>query len=220
MPSEKKSRIHFRPNEPQTFKLADPAGEYDFDLHCGRYQTTDGRELVLPRAGVVRLNALEPSAGEEIGICRYDQKNRRGSEWAVWLTADSEKTRATVEEEPSELAATLKASIEQARNGNPAKEAVTPIRRKPARKQDDQPRLFDRGTGTHGPAPQPSPRLAIAAKTPYGTMLRHIVRTVKAALVDENLQLGDGPTQDLISTVYIDAAKRSGVEYDFTRGEE
>jgi hypothetical protein len=207
------SRIHFRPNEPQTLKLADPAGEYDFDLHCGRYQTTDGRELVLPRGAVVRLNILGVSAGEEIGICRY-QKNGRGSEWAVWLTADSEKTRATAEEEPSDLAETLKASIEQARNGKP----VTPIRRKPARKQDDQPRLFDRGTGTHGPAPQPSPRLAIAAKTPYGTMLRHIVRTVKAALVDENLQLGDGPTQDLISTVYIDAAKRSGVEYDFGEG--
>jgi hypothetical protein len=76
-----------------------------------------------------------------------------------------------------------------------------------------------KATGTDGPLPAPQaipiPRPAAAVKTPYGMMLRHIVRTVKATLADENLQLGDGPTQDLISTVYIDAAKRCGVDYDF-----
>ena len=212
------ARIHLEPNKPLTLRLVDPDGEYDFELQAGRYHTTDGRELVLPRRGVIRLNELAPAPGEEIGICR------RGSEWDMWLTAQSEKARAQAEEEPQELTEVLQASIDQARSRKPTKEAVTPIRRKPAAKQasnspDDQPRLFDQqGTGTYGPAPLTDPALRPAAlrKTPYGQMLRAIVRTVESVLKAEGLQLGDGPKQDLISTVYIDAAKRQGVEYDFT----
>jgi len=225
------ARIRLLPNQPVTVALVDPEGEYDFELQAGRYQTTTGRELILPRSAVIALNECAPAPGEEITICRYDRRGR--SEWTVSLAPSSEKARA--QEEPSELAEALQESIAQAQNEKRAKEAVTPIRRKPAAKQDDQPRLFDRnnhptpaaiaayqrGTGTDGPAPQPAPaaRLAIATKTPYGQMLRAIVRTVESVLKAEGLQLGDGPKQDLISTVYIDAAKRQGVEYDFTEGQ-
>ena len=213
------ARIRLLPNQPVTVALVDPEGEYDFELQAGRYQTTTGRELILPRSAVIALNECAPAPGEEITICRYDRRGR--PEWTVSLAPSSEKARAE-QEEPSELAEALQESIAQAQNGKRAKEAVTPIRRKPAAKQDDQPRLFDRGTGTDGPVPQPAPaaRLAIATKTPYGQMLRAIVRTVESVLRAEGLQLGDGPKQDLISTVYIDAAKRQGVEYDFTREAE
>ena len=86
-----------------------------------------------------------------------------------------------------------------------------------------QPRLFDqRGTGTYGPSaaldPQVAPRPALARKVPYGDMLRHIIHTVETVLKAEGVQLGDAPKQDLYTTVYIDAAKRCGVEYDFTSG--
>jgi len=211
-------RLRFIPNQPVTLKLENPEGDYDFDLQVGRYRTQDGREVQLPRPAVIVLNELAPAPGEEIGICLYRGKRGQQDGWAIWLTAQSEKTRAQAEDEPQELTEVLQASIDQARSRKPTKEPVTPIRRKPAGKQDDQPRLFDRGTGTYGPAPLTDPALRPAAlrKTPYGQMLRAIVRTVESVLKAEGLQLGDGPKQDLISTVYIDAAKRQGVEYDFT----
>ena len=73
-----------------------------------------------------------------------------------------------------------------------------------------QPVLFAKG-----PAPRPAPKPLV--KVPYGEALRHIVRTVNRVLNEEQVMLGDGPTQDLISTIYIDAAKRCGVIYDFTQ---
>jgi hypothetical protein len=210
-------KLTFPPNTPVLLKLADPAGEWDDELKVGRYVTTGGQTFTLPRGAVVQLNNLDPGAGEEIGICHYTGKRQA---WAVWLTATSEKERAFSEQDASELASELQASIEQAETPKLTKEAVTPIRKAPA-KADNQPRLFDRGTGTDGPAPQRQPALrpAIAAKTPYGQMLRHIIHTVEAALKSEGVQLGDGPKQDLYSTVYIDAARRSGVEYDFREPE-
>ncbi len=218
------TRIRFRPNEPVTLKLADPQGEYDFELQTGRYQTVDGREVQLPRAAVIKLNELAPAAGEEIGICRYE--NAKRDSWAVWLTATSEKDRAIAEIDHSELEQQLSASIEQINGSKPAKEAVTPIRRKQASKSPDecQPRLFDRGTGTDGPAPAIQPAAILKPATlrkgvPYQDMLRAIVRTVKSVLESEKLQLGDDPTQKIIVTLYIDAARRSGVVYDFGSAE-
>jgi hypothetical protein len=228
--------IRLLPNEPQTVKLVDPRGDsenYDFGLQLGRYQTTDGRTLVLPRPAVERLNELDPEPGEAITICRYaKERGRKYGEWTVALSPSSEKARAIREQEAqdappiqSDEELLLEASLKRQDASNAQKPGkVAPIR-KPSRRAVDpeiQPRLFDRGTGTHGPAPafqrraDAAPLPAIAVKTPYPEMLRHIVRTVENVLKLEGLQLGDGPKQDLISTVYIDAAKRCGVEYDFT----
>lgn len=214
--------IHLKPNEPLTLTLLDPYADscerYDAERQVGEYRTTDGKILALPRPAVIELNALDPQPGEEIGVCRYTGKQAR---IAVWLTAQSEKDRATEGLDPVDLVPALQASIEHVKNGKPASKPVTPIRRKP-QKQDDQPRLFDRkGTGTDGPAPQLAPaaiqRTAPAVKgIPYQDILRHIVRTVKRVLEAEKLQLGDDPTQKIIVTLYIDAARRTGVAYDFT----
>ena len=148
------AKIRFQPNEPQLFKLVDPEGEWDDDIRVGRYQTTDGRELTLPRPAVIKLNEVAPKAGEEIGICRYVK--HKEAEWAVWLVASSEQARADTEE-PSVLVEHLAASIEHVNGSKSTKPAVTPIRRKQASESPDecqQPRLFDRkGTGTDGPAP-------------------------------------------------------------------
>jgi hypothetical protein len=225
------TRLHFTPNEPLKLRLADPRGDserFDFSLQMGLYRTIDGKEVLLPRQAVELLNELDPNPGEEIGICR--KKGSKGDEWTVWLTASSEQARANEEtaleslEAPTDTESLLKASVEQVEARKRGRKPV-PIRKDPApAKGPLQPRLFDRrGTGTDGPipalAPQLAPRPAIAAKTPYGRMLRHIVRTVEAVLKAEGVQLGDGPKQDLYSTVYIDAAKRSGVEYDFREAE-
>jgi len=215
-------RLRFIPNQPVILKLENPEGDYDFDLQVGRYRAQDGREFQLPRPAVIVLNELAPAPGEEIGICLYRGKRGQQDGWAIWLTASSEKARAQAEEEPQELTEVLQASIDQARSRKPTKEAVTPIRRKPAAKQDDQPRLFDRGTGTYGPAPLADPALQPAAlrKTPYGQMLRHIIHTVESALKAEEIQLGDGPKQDLVSTVWITACKQVPVLFDFTEKAE
>jgi hypothetical protein len=214
-PSPMANKLTFPPNTPVLLKLADPSGEWDDEVKVGRYVTTDGQTLTLPRGAVVKLNELDPAAGEEIGICHYTGKR---AAWAVWLSASSEKSRAIEEIDHSELASELQASIEQAESRKPASGPVTPIRKAPA-KQDNQPRLFDqRGTGTDGPAPMP--RVAALRKgVPYRNMLQCIVRTVKSVLETEKLQLGDDPTQKIIVTLYIDAAKRCGVEYDFREAE-
>lgn len=226
-------RISLRPNEPITVKLVDPYADsctmYDAERCIGEYRTTDGRILALPRPAVLKLAELDPAPGEEIGIARYDRKNgKRGVEWAVWLTASAEKQRAVEEEaeSPSDTEALLKASIEQSerrrRNGRPV-----PIRKEASPAAEPvQPRLFDqRGTGTDGPAPALQPAARSIPRTAaqfvpvkYGDALRHIIKTVETALKAENVQLGDGPKQDLVSTLYIDFARRSKVEYDFTEG--
>jgi hypothetical protein len=216
-------RIRFQPNVPQLLKLADPQGEWDDELRVGRYQTTDGAELVLPRQAVILLNDLDPAAGEEIGILKLKD------DWNVWLTASSEMRRADAEtalESPEtdptllhQLDASIKAAnTEKRRNGR-----AVPIRKEPTPAETLQPRLFDRGTGTDGPVPQLAAAIALPAKlrkgVPYQDMLRAIVRTVKSVLESEKLQLGDDPTQKIIVTLYIDAARRSGVIYDFGSGE-
>ena len=235
MPSS--SRIKLEPNKPITITLLDPFADsserYDSALQQCEYRTTDGRVLALPRTAAIALNELDPQPGEEIGVCRYTGKQAR---IAVWLTASAEKARAEAETACIACAALQPYSLgfvqytcpacgrKCALNGTttldrpePTPKEVTPIRRKTARESEPQPRLFDqRGTGTDGPAPQRQPRPAIAARTPYGTMLRHIIHTVEAALKAEGVQLGDAPKQDLYTTVYIDAARRCGVEYDFT----
>ena len=221
------NKLKFAPNVPVKLALTDPQGEYDDSLRQGNFVTTTGLQFSLPRPAVELLYGLDPRPGEEVQICKHWKGGPHDPfEWAVCLTPASEQYRAAEEIAASEAQDAPESPIPDQRpvtRPQAQKAAVappTPIR-KPARRQpaEPQPRLFDRGTGTDGPAPQPRPGAiplpAVARKTPYGQMLRHIVRTVKAVLTEENLQLGDGPTQDLISTVYIDAAKRTGIVYDF-----
>jgi hypothetical protein len=212
-------RIKLEPNVPLTIALVDPFADssegYDSEMRVCEYRTTDGRVLALPRQAAIDLNSLEVKPDEQITVTRA----KTGQHISICLAPQSERARAAEESEsPSDEELLLEASlkrenVKQRRNGRP-----TPIRKEPAPASTPaQPRLFDRGTGTDGPAPQRAILPAVARnRTPYPDMLRHIVRTVKGVLSEEKLHLGDGPTQDLISTVYIDAAKRSGVEYDFT----
>jgi hypothetical protein len=223
------NRIIFQPNIPVTLCLQDPEGSFDFEGSQGTYQTTDGRTLVLPRVAVLKLNELEPKAGEEIGICRRVSKERTGGntvQWDIWLTPKTENSRALQEqvtecateaqEPPSEVPAPVDTPEPVEANLKPP----TPIRKRRYKHPDPlQPRLFDRGTGTYGPAAIPVP--AVARKgTPYPDMLRHIIRTVTTVLKETGEQWNDAAKQDLVSTVYIDCAKRSGVIYDFTEHAE
>ena len=64
-------QIHIPPNKPLYVALVDPEGQYDFELRTGRYQTTTGELLCLPRPAVILLNALEPAPGEEIQITKH-----------------------------------------------------------------------------------------------------------------------------------------------------
>jgi hypothetical protein len=222
--------VKLEPNKPVTLALLDPYADscelYDQERGVGEYRTTDGRILALPRQAAIALNELDPKPGEEIGICRYTGKSARV---AVWLTASSEKARAEAGTAQDEAEApTATPSTRKDGNGPFALPALTRehVKRHQAGMNPPsiQEMMAPRGTGTHGPAPLPAPmpakqpRPAIAARTPYGQMLRHIIRTTKNALAAENVALGDGAFQDIVSTLYIDAARRSGVEYDFTDG--
>lgn len=218
--------VRFEPNTPVRLKLAEPEGEYDSDLRQGNWPTTDGRTLKLPRPATVLLYALEPRAGEEIQITKHYREHPKGFDWTVCLSPASEKLRAAEEQaiidaqDPASLVPLLEASVEQARASRKPVGRPELVKRGPRKATTAQPNLFDRGTGTDGPTPAKAANLPVAAalpqKTKYPDMLLHICRSVEWALSQAGLQLGDGPKQDLISTVYIDAAKRSGVEYDFT----
>lgn len=216
--------VRFEPNVPVRLALVDPqATEYDDDLQQGKFTTTDGRSVILPRPAVILLYKLEPSPGEEIQITRHLKGKR--FEWTISLSPHSEQVRAAEEiaaseaQDPASLAPILEASIEQVRAAKAPSGPPVLLKRPPKKAPAvDQPRLFDRGTGTDGPLP----RVAVPAaaslpqKTKYQDILLHICRSVEWALAEAGLQLGDGPKQDLISTVYIDASKKVGVEYDFT----
>jgi len=224
------AKIRLEPNQPLTLKLVDPFADsserYDSEMGICEYRTEDGRILALPRAAAIQLNSLSPAPGEEIGVCRQQ------SRIDIWLAPSSEKARAEAEAEPSDLAEQLAASIQQARNGKPAKEAVTPIRRKPAGKQDDQPRLFDRkpwpdpaifpdfdrkGTGTDGPVALAALIPAASAPThrdkplpiPWNIAFREVSAWVSKELAGNNLQWSDAAQQDMVSTVLI-AEEKAG----------
>ena len=213
------NELTIAPNRPLTVALVDPEGRFDFETGMGQYQTTTGELVTLPRPAVVILNTLDPQPGEEIVICKH-WSGRPGekAEWTISLSPKSENGRAKAEEKPSDLAEQLQASIEQVQARKAATAPPTPIRR-PAKRQpapEVQPRLFDRGTGTHGPAPViaplsiPLPAMAIGrapkpGQIPANIAVREILAFIKADPSTANW--GDQAVQDLLSTVFIGFVK-------------
>lgn len=61
------------------------------------------------------------------------------------------------------------------------------------------------------PASTPPSRPKPPGSVGYGHALEHICKTVKSVLCETGLVLGDGPTQDLISTVFIAAQKEKSM---------
>jgi hypothetical protein len=228
--------IHIAPNKPVYLALVDPEGDsenFDFALNLGRYQTTTGHILTLPKPAVIKLNALEPKPGEEIQITKiWTGRIGDSPEWSICLSTRSENARAREEMEPQDLTATLQASIEQVKAGKSTVAPPTPIREVQKKgKPVEQPRLFDRGTGTHGPAPRPEPAndprlsMPIPAAPPVRTKPSQIpanvaVREILAFIaIDPNTaNWSDQSRQDLASTVII-AAYKAGQVGLWERGE-
>ncbi len=226
-------QIHIAPNKPLFVSLVDPEGEYDDGLRQGRYQTTAGEILVLPRPAVVELNLVEPKPGEEIVIQKHwDGRPGSGIHWTVALSTRSELARAA-QEEPQDLTPILQASIEQAEQRKAATASPTPIRKpvKQERPAAEQPRLFDRGqgTGTYGPVGDPIPdppglvlpaaarsRIQKPGQIPANVATREILSFIQS---DPNTaNWSDQSRQDLASTILI-AAYRAGHIGLWERGE-
>lgn len=206
------------PNRPVTVALLDTEGDFDFEVGIGRYQTTTGQLLTLPRAAVVILNALEPRPGEEIVIQKvWSGKPGEPSEWTIRLSTQSEQARAEAGEADT-LTEQLERSIEAMEQRKEAVAPPTPICR-PQKRQpaaEVQPRLFDRGTGTHGPAPavQLAPMVLPTAaigrqprpgQIPANVAVKEILEFIKADPSTANW--GDQAVQDLLSTVFIGFVK-------------
>lgn len=224
MPDRK--TVPLPPNIPVTLKLEDPYRDsctlYDEELRIGRYVTLTGEFLALPRPAAILLNALDAQPGEEITVCRrWSGRTGEPHEFTVELTARSEQARAKAESDPG-LLETLEASIEQAEQRKAAVKPPTPIRKpvRAAKPDTAQPRLFDRGTGTDGPSPQP----AIAAHSvplpaihrngkppqiPANVAVREILAFIQLDPSTQNWS--DQARQDLASTVYIAACKAGQV---------
>jgi len=217
--------LQIKPNVPLVVAIVNPEGVFDFEGGFGLYETTAGQTFILPRPAVVLLNTLDPEPGEEIVITKHwSGKRGEKAEWTVALSPNSEKCRAKAEETPATLSQQLEASIEHERERRRSLGDPTPIRRpsKRAPAPEVQPRLFDRGTGTHGPAPAiqpedvprsiPLPAVAIGrspaqGKIPANIAVREILAFIKADPSTANW--GDQSVQDLASTVII-AAYRAG----------
>ena len=205
------NELHIAPNRPITLALIDPEGRFDFETGMGQYQTTTGELMTLPRPAVILLNTLDPQPGEQIVICKH-WSGRPGekAEWTISLSPKSENARAEAEKAPSDLTGQLERSIEAVQARKAAVELPTPIRR------PVQPRLFDRGTGTHGPAPAAIP-LSIAlpavaigrqprpGQIPANVATREILEFIQS---DPNTaNWSDQARQDLASTIIISAWK-------------
>ena len=105
-------------------------------------------------------------------------------------------------------------------NGSFHMTTSAPIRR-PARQAPaaDQPRLFDRGTGTHGPAPAAMPvpvtilpaaaRGRMQAQIPANIAVKEILAFISSDPSTANWS--DQARQDMASTVYIAAVKAGHV---------
>lgn len=217
------SQIHIAPNAPLYVALADPkrdSEQFDFELQIGRYQTTDGRILALPRAAVLKLNELEPRPAEEIQITKvWSGKAGESPEWTIALSHRSEIDRAQAESEPQTPAEDARLVIDHTASPRPVLAPPVPIRsgNKPA--PPAQTRLFDRGTtagrmpadgmpgtGTYGPAPARRPARYKPDPIPANIAVREILAFIN---VDPNTANWSAETkQDLASTVYIASVKR------------
>lgn len=211
------TELHIAPNKPVTVALQDPEGQYDFSRERGHYQTTAGESLTLPRPAVVLLNELDPRPGEEIVIQKHwSGRPKDKARWTIALSTRAEKVRAEAGE-PDRLTEQLEASIEQAKRQKASQQPPTPItrpstRRKPA--AQEQPRLFDRGTGTDGPAPLILPAAAVLGnrkpgQIPANVAIKEILQFITQ---DPNTRnWSDQAVQDLCSTAYISAVKQGWV---------
>lgn len=221
--------LHIAPNIPLYVALKNPEGEYDFDLQVGRYETTTGQQLTLPRPAVILLNALDSRPGEELQIVkRWSGKAGEPATWTVALAHQSEIARAEAGE-PDTLTAALQASIAQVEERKATQ--PTPIR-KPAivAPAESQPKLFDqvKGTGTHGPAIQPAPAAPVPAiyratakraePIPWNVAFREVSKWVSRELAGNSLQWSDEAQQAMVCTVLI-AEVKTGRIGPWERGE-
>jgi hypothetical protein len=219
MKADKSDVLHIAPNRPVTVALVNPEGAFDFDIGIGLYETTAGQTFTLPRPAVVLLNALDPDPGEEITITKH-WSGRPGdkSAWTISLSPQAEKARAKAEGLTQEHPEEPGTADSPAQTRNEPTAPPTPIRR-PSKRQpapEIQPRLFDKGTGTHGPAPAiaplsiPLPAVAIGrqmkpGQIPANIAVREILAFIKADPSTANW--GDQAVQDLLSTVFIGFVK-------------
>jgi hypothetical protein len=210
------------PNRPLTVALQDPSGRFDFDIGFGSYLTTSGEALSLPRPAVVALNLIDPKPGEEIEIEQH-QTGKPGEHptWTVRLTHRSEMARAEAGE-PDTLTKLM--DTEKAHDTYEAsQEPPTPIRKPAKRAPSVIPGLYDRGTGTHGPAPASEPQTAPAlilpaaaigsrkmgGQIPANRAVGEILAFIKS---DPSTANWDAQSvQDLASTVYIAAVKQGWI---------
>lgn len=79
--------------------------------------------------------------------------------------------------------------------------------------------LFELGTGTNGPAPRRAPKLEVVKRPPaavsYRVALRQITATVLETLNERGEQWPSDARQDLVSTLFIAAARDKKVIFDF-----
>lgn len=214
--------IQIKPNVPLTVAILNPEGVFDFEGGFGLYETTTGQTFILPRPAVILLNTLDPEPGEEIVITKHwSGKRGEKAEWTIALSLNSEKARAKAEETPATLSEQLEASIEHERERRRSLGDPTPIRRPSKRAPaESQPRLFDRGTGTHGPAPAiqpedvprgiPLPAVAIGRSTAQGRIPANIATREILAFVNADPNTANWSAdarQDLASTILIASFK-------------
>jgi hypothetical protein len=205
------------PNKPVTVALVNPEGTFDFEVGIGLYETTAGETFTLPRPAMVLLNQLDPEPGEEITITKYwSGKKGEKAEWTIQLSHRSEMARAEAGE-PDSLTESLETPNPTPKPPKAPTGPPVPISRPIRRKVDTQtqPRLFDRGTGTHGPAPAaiPTPTLPALApaarqrpgQIPANVATREILEFIQS---DPNTaNWSDQARQDLASTILIASFK-------------
>ena len=190
--------ITFAPNVPQQLAIkAEGVFESGRAGDQVRYDLVDGRTLILAPDVAAKLNMMEVQPGETFFICRYwNGERKQPVRWNVWLSPDSERVRAAVEEDA--IAHQLRQSIANAgeRKAMQTAPAVAPTL----------------ATGTYGPQAVPAPtasKHAAPPKTPipWNVAFREVSKFVSLELAGNNLQWSDAAQQDAVSTILIAESK-------------
>jgi len=224
-------------NEPVKITLACESGE--LDGHNVVFQTQDGRSLVVTRSTAEKIYDLEVKPGESICITKLPDGKGKSIWYDVRLSTSTEKARAAQEAEEARrrvpgygnaLVAPQQGlrRCPQCKNLRPPEAFCLPVTSCPcdACRQETAKTEFDATWQDLKDVCQPPPpptrkqaRQAPPGKVSYREAVPQLLKVVSESLKRENVAWGDGPQQDLVSTLIIAASKAGAIDWDLSNGE-
>lgn len=223
------SKLVLEPNVPQQIALKYPTGKIVESRYGDEKQVyfslADGRSAYFSLGLAQSITNLQLGTREPFFICKYwNGEKGQAPRYNVWLTPEGEKQRAAQEraessqmpipeETPSELEATLAASIAAIQARNRGENLIT--RRPPAQAAAVP---SPQGTGTNGPAPMPqrSQALPVAIQGWGAALLKQTNALIdvyaEACRHAESLNVPAAVVRTVMISAFINISKSGGLD--------